>query len=410
VVSYINSVTQDNSYLCVVDVAGGYFTYDSTGGWQSVELEGDAAGKSFSSIFKWKDRIWLIEADSTKAYYLGIGAIKGEATMFDFAPLMRRGGHLAYGTNWTFDAGYDLNDYFVLVTTQGEVLVYEGINPSEASTFSLKGVWNVGRVPEGDRCHVHFGGELFLMSSLGVVPMSKLVNGAVANEYDVASSKIQPVLEGVFNSLKTQYGWEMVNIYDQAFLLLKVPQRTSGQHVHYVMSTQTGAWGTITNMPMQCTALLDESLYFGTDDGTVCKGFVGDTDNQKLDKTPGAPIVGRYLGGYQDYDKPGRHKIFTLCRPFFVSSAAPSVKVRVSTQYSARLPTVESQANRRSTDAIFGTDKWNQCAWSGGTDTYTSMSGVSGMGYYGAVAMAFTGPAVTQFVSATLMYQTGGVL
>lgn len=410
ILSYINSTTQDNSYLCAVSPGGGYWTYEPVDGWVKQDLTGDGAGKSFSSIFKWKDRIWLIEDGTTKAYYLGIGAIKGDATVFDFAPILRRGGHLAYGTTWTFDAGYDISDYFVLVTTQGEVIVYEGTNPSEASTFQLKGVWNVGAVPEGSRSHTHFGGELMIMSSLGVVPMSALVNGKVANEYDVASSKIQPILEGVFSQYKRQFGWAMTTIYDQSFLLLKTPQRNTGEYVYYVMSTQTGAWATITNMPMSCVAVVDEKLFFGSPDGAVYEGFVGDTDHATIDGVSGAPIVARYLGGFQDFDKPGMHKKFTLCRPFFVSNGRPAVNLKIATQYSATFPSVQARQEPSSNQALFGKDKWNQCQWTGGVDTYTYMAGVNGIGFYGALVMSFTGTAKTQFTSATLMYQPGGVL
>jgi len=410
IVSHVNSTTTDKSYLCVVSPGGGYWTYEPTEGWTKQDLTGDGAGKSFSAIFKWKDRLWLIEDGSTKAYYLGVGAIKGDASMFDFSPILRRGGHLVYGANWTFDAGYDLSDYFVLVTTQGEVIVYEGTNPSEADTFQLKGVWNVGAVPEGSRSYTHFGGELMLMSSLGVVPMSRLVNGQVANEYDVASSKIQPVLEGVFSTYKRQFGWEMTTIYDQAFLLLKTPQTNTGSYVYYVMSTQTGAWATITNMPMSCTAVVDEKLFFGSPDGTVYQGFVEDTDGVGLDGSEGMAIVGRYLGGFQDFEKPGFNKKFTLCRPFFVSEGRPSVSLKIATQYSAMFPTVQAKKEPYANEALFDTDKWNQCQWTGGVNTYTYLSGVNGLGFYGALVMAFTGMAKTQFASATLMYQPGGVL
>ena len=410
ILSYVNSTTVDKSYLCVVSPGGGYWTYEPTEGWTKQELTGDGAGKSFSAIFKWKDRLWLIEDGSTKAYYLGIGAITGDATVFDFSPILRRGGHLVYGANWTFDAGYDLSDYFVLVTTQGEVIVYEGTNPSEASTFSLKGVWNVGAVPEGSRSHTHFGGELMLMSSLGVVPMSRLVNGKVANEYDVASSKIQPVLEGVFSQYKRQFGWEMTTIYDQSFLLLKTPQTNTGAYVYYVMSTQTGAWATITNMPMSCTAVVDEKLFFGSPDGSVYQGFVEDTDGVDLQGNEGMAVVGRYLGGFQDFEKPGMNKKFTLCRPFFVSEGRPSVSLKIATQYSATFPTVQAKKEPYATEALFGKDKWNQCQWTGGVNTYTYLAGVNGLGFYGALVMSFTGMARTQFASGTLMYQSGGVL
>ena len=408
--SYVNFTGVDKSYLCAVSPDGGYWTYEPSQGWSQETLTGDATDKKLVSIFHWKDRIWFIEQNSSKAYYLDIGAIKGEATVFDFHAVMRHGGHLLWGTNWTFDAGYDLNDYFILASSNGDIIVYEGTNPAEASTFALKGVWQVGKLPQYGRAYTHFGGELFFMSNLGVVPMSALVNGKVANEYQVASAKIQPILNNVLDDYGDEFGWEMHMVYQQSFVLLKTPKKLDGTYSYYVMNVQTGAWGQITQMPMLCAATKNNQLFFGTEQGTVCLGFAGDEDGVTFDGGSGAPILGKYLGGYSDFGKAGMYKIFQMFRPFFNAISGPNVNAKMVTGYDLQFPNLEGEYLADDNVGKFNVSAWNRCVWAGTQNTYSAWEGLNGMGYYGSLMIVYTGQKHTQFVTGNLVFQTGGAL
>lgn len=406
---FTNSTGLDQNFLCMVSPEGGYYTYSKTDGFTKRDITGKGADKKFKSIFNWKERIWLIEQDSCRAYYLGVGAIQGDAGMFDFGPVINQGGYLSYGCNWTYNAGYDMDDYLILVTTNGEVVVYKGSNPESADTFSLQGVWFVGKTPEGNRCYTQFGGEMFIQSTLGVIPVSKLVNGGVANQYEVSSAKIQPVLNDAMLQYGAEFGWEMEMIYEQSFLLLKTPQKINGKHQYYVMNVQTGAWGTISGMPMNCTTQVNNQLYFGTTDGKVCLAFEGNTDGATIDRVDGRPIIGQYMGGFDDYDAPVFQKIFQLARPVFFANEAPSVAVKMMLDYEQAFPSVDS-AFSLDDGGRFDESKWNQCQWAGGTNTYTAWLGVDGLAYYAAFGVAFTGVAATKYITTNVTYTEGGVM
>ena len=407
---YTNSQGPVENYLIMVSPAGGYWTYSKSGGFVERTITGDGAGKRFISVFNWKERVWLIEENSTKAYYLDPGAIEGEAKMFNFGPVMNQGGWLSYGTNWTFNAGYDIDDYLVLVTTGGEVIVYKGSDPTDIATFSLQGVWYIGRTCAGNKGYTTFGGEVFVLSALGVVPVSKLVNGGVANDYAVSSAKIQPELTKVFTTYANEFGWELETFYNRNFLMVKTPVKTSGKYSYWVMNVQTGAWGTISGMPMNCSSQVIDDIYFGTTDGRVCKAFVGDTDGAYYDGQPGRPIVGRYLGGFDDYGIATNLKTWQLARPIFLADDTPAVGAAILTEYEGLMPAIDSSVTGDGSGGRFNVDAWNQCVWSGGTNTYSGWVGLQGLGYYGAMAITFTGPAGTQYISTNVTLTQGGVM
>jgi hypothetical protein len=405
----VNTAGIDENYLVMVSPAGGYWTYSERDGFKQREITSDGKDKRFATVFNWKDRVWLIEDGSTRAYYLGVGAIQGEASEYDFYAVINRGGFLLYGCNWTFNAGYDIDDYLVLVTSQGEVLIYKGTNPDAVESFALEGVWYVGEAPAGRRSFTNFGGEMFITSSLGIVPISKLVNGQVANDYQTASAAIQPVFIGQFNADKTRFGWELEMIYNQQFLLVKTPEDQFGMNNHYVLNVTTGAWATISGMPMLCTTQIGNELYFGTADGLVCKGFTGDSDGEDLSKNAGKPIMGRYLSGYSDFDSPANVKTFQMAKPTFVSYDAPSVGVRIFTRYEDVFPLIEAGLQRPSS-AIWNKDYWNRAYFGGSNSTFSPWIGLDGIGYYGALAISVTGKGKTQYISTTLTMKKGGVM
>jgi hypothetical protein len=404
-----NTSGLEDNFLCMVSPSGGYWTYSVKDGFKKREITGDGAGKKFSAIFNFKDRIWFIEEESSRAYYLGVGAVWGEAKEFDFSPVMNEGGHLSYGSNWTYNAGKDINDYLVMVTTRGEVLVYAGFNPDDAQTFQLSGVWYVGPVPYGSQCFTQYGGELFIMCALGVVPVSKLVNGGVANEYEVSSYKIHPQLSNLFNLYQNDFGWAMDMIYNQQFLLLQVPVNANNQYSFFVMNAVTKAWGTITAMPMNCATQVNNTVYFGTSDGRVCIGFEGDTDDAKLDGSQGRPIVGNYVGGFNDYGNGNLLKTYQLARPVFISDLPPSVSVKMSTEYPFGIAQLDGGSSIEE-GAQFNASNFNECVWMGGTNTYSAWCGLDGLGYYGALVMSFTGTAGTQYATTNITLTVGGVM
>lgn len=406
---YINASGLEDNFLCMVSPAGGYWTYSVGDGFKKREITGAGAGKKFSAIFNFKARIWFVEEESCKIYYLGVGAIWGEAKVFDLASVLNDGGYIAYGSDWTYNAGRDISDYLVLVSTRGEVVVYSGVNPDDATTFALTGVWYVGPIPYGTQCFTQYGGELFIMCSMGVVPVSKLVNGGVANEYQVSSYKINPVLNAAFNDCKSEFGWAMDMIYDQQFLLLQLPVTSTNQYRFYIMNSGTGAWGTIVAMPMNCAAQVNGEVFFGTTDGRVCIGFTGNTDGELLDGTQGKPIVGKYIGGFNAYGNASYLKTFQLARPVFISDLAPSVGAVMLTKYPFDVVNVENPAVGNQ-GGQFNKDHFNDCVWAGGANTFSAWCGLNGLGYYGAMAVSFTGNAKTQYVTTNVTLTVGGVM
>jgi hypothetical protein len=80
-----------------------------------------------------KERLFYVEKDTMNVWYLGTKAVSGAANKLDFGSVAKLGGYIQAMGTWTIDAGQGVDDYAVFVTNMGEVIVYEGTDPSDAT-------------------------------------------------------------------------------------------------------------------------------------------------------------------------------------------------------------------------------------------------------------------------------------
>ena len=94
-------------------------------------------------------RLWAVEVDSARGYYLPADAIYGEMSAFDFGPLFSKGGYLSFLATWTMDDGNGAEDHLVAVSSTGYAAVYSGIDPNDPNNWKLVGVYYTGAPVKG---------------------------------------------------------------------------------------------------------------------------------------------------------------------------------------------------------------------------------------------------------------------
>jgi hypothetical protein len=140
---YVNITTAGGSYLMAVNGADNALLYDGAT-WSTPAITG-VTDNNLSNMTMFKNRIWFIEENTLKAWYLPTSSIGGAAQYIDLSSLCRFGGHLVDLDTWTLDAGYGVDDNIACSSpANGEVIVYRGTDPASAATWALTGVWNTG--------------------------------------------------------------------------------------------------------------------------------------------------------------------------------------------------------------------------------------------------------------------------
>jgi hypothetical protein len=364
-------------------------------------------------VCAWKNRLWFVERNSTSVWYLPVLSVAGAATEFDIGAQLKRGGTVVAAINWTMDAGTGIDDHLVFLGSEGDVVVYKGTDPASLNTFSLVGVWQVGRLPQGRRCFSQSGGDVLVVSEYGLSPLSTLVKGGKTTvEADSRSfvSRIQEPLRQDVQELAGE-GWEVVVYESQAIMMVNCPIRLGSTPKQYVLNTHSLRWSTFSNVPAITFSEFDGKLYFGTPDGQVCVALSGELDNVLIDT---GPTAGSYINcalqtAFNYFDTPGQLKRWLMVRPTFVGPNKPGVAVHMNNDFDTRLPSGIPAFNVTAS-AVWDTALWDQAVWSGLTQTFQLWRAVSGHGYAGSLAMTVVGGGGTRLSSIDYMVESGGPL
>lgn len=257
-------------------------------------------------------RVWFVEVDSLSAWYLPVDSVAGAATVFDLSALFRRGGYLLTMGTWTIDAGYGMDDHLVFLTSEGEIAVYKGYDPSSVNTWALVGVYWIGS-PVGRRCITKMGSELVIVCQDGLMPLSKALTTVRVNNKLAVTDKIQQAVSTAVSLYVTNFGWELCPFPKENMLILNVPVSTQANH-QYVMNTITGAWCRFVGWDAICWELYDDHIFFGAN-GKVCRAWDGNKDGD-------SNIFAECLQAFSNFGYPAREKHFKLIRPIIQVAGA----------------------------------------------------------------------------------------
>lgn len=404
------SVTQfangAGSFLLAVSPGAGYWTFDGTS-WTKRTVTGLPANPTSVAVFK--NRVWFTVDQQTTVYYLNtVDAITGTAVSFEMGSLFRNGGVARGLVNWTLDAGVGIDDHLVVIGSQGDIGVWTGTDPSDPAKFSLRGVWYCGPVPKYGKFFTSYGGDVMILSELGLVPMSRLINGQFSEIQPGPAQKVQSVLSPLVSKLRDSISWDIFVVPSSDVLVIKLPE-DAGVYTQYCMNVNTGAWCTFSNMPMLSCGLLNGQLYFGTEDGRVALGLYGDGDGVETDGTGGAVLEGDVQVAFNSFGSPAQLKKFGMARPIFIAKTAPSVKVQINTQYT--FTSIGGSPSFTTNNAgYWNSGLWNVAIWSGSQNSYQAWVGTTGLGYYASLRMKVRGLSGTIFTSSHMMTEMGGVM
>jgi len=396
------------NFLLAVSPGAGYWTYDGST-WTHQAVVGLPANPT--RVWVWKRRVWFAVEDSSQVFYLDtVDSITGTAVAFEMGSMLNHGGNICAGMNWTMDAGVGIDDFMVVIGTEGDVSVWQGTDPTSAATFGLKGFWYVGPVPRKGRFFTSYGGDVMILSELGLVPLSKLVNGQFSVDLSQGpSAKVQPVLSPLISELKDLPSFDLQTIPSQEILLIRLPPQ-GALYQQYAMNVTTGAWSTLHDMSMTASSLFGGDFYFATDSRRVALGFYGDLDAVETDGTLGEAVTGELQPAFNAYETPGILKQFVMARPIFVCEQPPSIKVRLNTQYSMR-GVAGSPSFTPDPQSEWDQSKWDIGRWASSSNVAEIWVGVRGLGYYGALRMRVRGAGgSTSFSSYHVMAQLGGAM
>ena len=301
---------------------------------------------------------------------------------------------------WTVDAGYGVDDLAVFITSEGEIVVYRGTDPSSASTWALVGVWWIGS-PIGRRCFVKYAGDVLIICEDGVLPLSGALQSSRVQPQVALSYKIQQAISDAVTNYGAIGGWEILPFPGANMLILNVPVGGTRGQVQYVMNTITKSWCSFSGWDAACWTLYNDQPYFGGPN-YVAKAWNGTSD-------AGANINAKALQAFNYYGKTSQNKRWTMMRPVFNSSGTPALYANVNVDFDTS-DTTATLAFSPSTASLWDAATWDSGTWTG-DQILKNWQGVTGVGYCAAPRIKIATMGMTlQWMSTDLVFETGGIL
>jgi len=372
---------------------------------QQAGLSIDPADLVF--VLEFKGRLWFVERDSSRAWYLDVGAVTGTATAFPFP--LHHGGELVGLYAWSYDAGGGLDTLLVALSRTGDVVIYQGADPSSAATWGQKGAWYVGPLPTGRRVATDLGGEMFVLSLRGVMPLSRLVvGGAVELESLYTTAKIANLFTRLAQEAQGRRGWAIVVHPTDNALLILIPQTQGNGWIQLAQSFARPAWSIYRDVPMTGgAAVWRGELYFGGDGGVVARNK-GSMDARMLAAPEDyEPIRWRLLTGFSDLGN-GRNKRVLGFRPIFESGSAAVPYVSQARYGYDKTPAPDPALPAGGGPNSWSTGLWDVMLWSGSETPSTPLTGGVGEGKHVAVAMTGLSVSPTTLVAINVTFEQGG--
>lgn len=411
--SFINYKNTAGDFLLVCDEDNGYVYYDGTSWTTAPTISGtpSPAAGDLVHVTEWQGRVWFVERDTGDAWFFDPLAISGNITKIPSGDRFRVGGTLRQNATWTLDAGDGVNDKLVQISSEGDVLVWEGINPTSSSDMTLIGRWVVGAVPAGRRVLSSWGGDVLIITTSGIIKVSTLLspNSNLSDEQYVTKN-IARYFREEMTLTSSRYGWSIELVPNEGIAVVLIPQpaSTSRSPIQFVVNTITGAWSIFRGLEMYSMVKTASGFQFGDSTGKVFD-LEGALDNVDLAASSSSPIVYSFVSHYSDLGMPGVWKRPQFIRTHWVGAASPVYSVRAKFDFDVTEITTSPSADE-ATSSLWDTGLWDTALWQSELNSYADVRGLSGQGSH--VGLAIRGESVDAltYVGSDMIVGSGGFL
>jgi hypothetical protein len=334
---------QNNETL--TSAGGAALANGASGAGSAVTITG-VDTRTLNQVFLHKRRLFFVEENSTSVWYLPAGAIGGAATELPLGDRFKRGGYVSFGAG--------LDDVCIIVSSNGEIAVYEGDDPSDANSWRIVGIYEISR-PLNKSAYFKAGGDLAILTEDGIIPVSEALRKDRAALQAVAISyPIEDAWKAAVANRTTSFPIQPTLWQSQAMLLIGIPGPGG---IAYVANARTGAWCRYTGWDVRCGAVSNDRLYFGTNAGKVMRGQQGGTDD-------GAAYTAKYVPKFTEGGT-AQVKVANFAGVTVKAAERPNFRMACFSNYEIGTYPVATPLVASGADT-WGTGVWGDFVWGGG--------------------------------------------
>ena len=341
--------------------------------------------EKMNGIAKHKSRLFMWDSANGDFFYGGVNAVSGAFAKFQLSRVSNTGGNILEIKTISRDAGDGGDDYAAFILDTGEILVYQGSNPADATAWALVGRY-VAPPLIAKGCAHEFAGDVLMVTQSDLIKLSDVIKyGSEAGGFNITPSKLSGAIANDFLLYGGNYGWQLTTHPASGWIIINVPEVAGTTYHQFVVNTVTGSATRFEGWASYQYAYLDGKLYFGADDDLM-HADVGTSDN-------GSDIDLLALAAYNNLGVPKRKKI-SNARLYIFSDGVSSIDLSMGYDYET--PTVQGTQQVETSGATWDVAAWDEADWSGLTSKLINFV-TSGVGMYvtSQIALSINGQEIT---------------
>jgi hypothetical protein len=398
--------------LYLVNGADNPLLYDGTT-WRAITTVsapyaltgGPSPLSSLSQVIRYKSRLWFVQANTFNVYYLPQNVFAGALTLLPMAPNFNLGGSLAMLATNSVDNAAGINDYMAFISTQGEVILYQGYDPAQVATWYEAGHFRIGRpLAIGRRGWQKIGSDAAVLCIDGLTPLSKALVADRSQPAIAITDKIRSDINFDANAYAFNFGWQVILYPMGTKLVINTPTLVNSTSYQYVQNTISGAWSTFGKYASPwnaiCFETMGDDIYYGT------VGSVAQCDTATSDDGASYLVTAKPAFSYMENRE--QLKIWTQCQPIFQVSGdlLLSINMLVDFDQTAATNVVPVSSGN---SAVWNVAKWNTTFWGDDEQVVKPWIGLAATGYCGSMELRANVMGITaKWQSTNYIYKPGG--
>jgi hypothetical protein len=352
--------TTGGSFLCCFNGTDDRQVYNGTT-WvttPAITFSDSTTSADIGAAFLFKQRQFLIKSGSMDAYYLGVNSIGGAAAVFPLGGVLKRGGGLLTGFTWSPESGDGLNMLCCFVSSEGEIAVYQGDDPSVAASWALKGVYSIGR-PLGKLAFIQAGGDILIATTVGLIPLSQVFQ---RDRDTVALSALSRSIDDIWQNVarSVSSGWALTAWPEKSLVFISFPFTAAEPDTTFVLNVKTNKWGLVSGWQAMAYCAFQGLLYFGDNDGSIWSADASGSDD-------GMPFKAVYLSHFMPAGGFGRRARATLAHMYFEGKVNPIVYLFARANGDITEPTGPAVTQQNPAISEWDVGQWDEALWDAAT-------------------------------------------
>lgn len=403
--------TQFYDRIFVANGADRVLSYNGTGNFAAAGFTISASpDDNLYSPFAYRERLYFCKGTSI-FYTQNVREITGALDEFDFATILTKGGKLLFGMSSTFNIGDHSQELFVVVSSEGEVIAYEGSDPSDIS-WDIVGHFYLPRSPNYSAFFAA-GAGLQIITEQGVISLSEVINPSAdtkkTGRYLAATSNIDDAFASAMKNAFSNYGWCGVNHTHGNLLIINVPV-SSNRSIQFVQNTLTeGAWCSFEGFNAASWFVSGDYAYFGGFDGHLYRYDSAQNDNV-FEASEGDGINCRGETAFTYAGDQNTLKMFLQALPIVYTTGDATLNIGVNVTF-GRNASVSPVQISGTTGGFWDDAEWDVDDWADNESIFLEWKSIEGSGINCSIVFSGTLTSVDmQILGFLLQVADGGVI